>query len=301
MSQRIHARIDRSNSMRAFQVLSRVFSGLFAVLCILPLIMIFTGSVTSEQYIALNGYSILVHDFSTEAYTTIFKNSQMVFRAYGVTIFITVVGTVLALFITTMAAYVVSRKDFKYRNRFSFYFYFTTLFNGGLISTYILYVRFLGLKNSIWALILPNLFSTFYMIVMRSFMSEIPASLVESAKIDGAGEFKIYNRIIIPLSRSGMITIGLFIALGYWNEWYNAMLYITNDQLYPLQYLLYNMLSSQQAYAKIASKTSIRLANMPSKSMRMAMTVIAVGPVLLAYPFIQKYFVKGITVGAVKG
>ncbi|MBO4297630.1 MAG: carbohydrate ABC transporter permease [Clostridia bacterium] len=287
--------------MLVFQILAKAICGLFALFCVLPFIMILSASFTSEGYIALNGYSLFIHDFSPEAYGTIFKDSSMVLRSYGVTIFITVVGTALALFIITMAAYVVSRKDFRYRNHFSFYFYFTTLFNGGLISTYILYVRYLGLKNSIWAMILPGLFSTFYMIVMRSFMSEIPSSLVESAKIDGAGEFRIYFRIIIPLTRSGLITIGLFIALGYWNEWYNCMLYITDERLFPLQYLLYNMLASQQALARIASKTAVKLANMPSKSMRMAMTVIAVGPVLLAYPFIQKYFVKGITVGAVKG
>ena len=301
MAQAYATRRDRSRSMAVFQVLAKALSGLFALFCVLPLLMIFSASFTSESYIAFNGYSVFIHDFSTEAYATIFKDSQMVLRSYGVTIFITVVGTLTALFIITMAAYVVSRKDFKYRNRFSFYFYFTTLFNGGLISTYILYVRYLGLKNSILAMIIPGLFSTFYMIVMRSFMSEIPSSLVESAKIDGAGEFLIYFRIIIPLTRSGLITIGLFIALGYWNEWYNCMLYITDERMFPLQYLLYNMLASQQALARIASKTAARLANMPSKSMRMAMTVIAVGPVLLAYPFIQKYFVKGITVGAVKG
>ncbi|MBO4885633.1 MAG: carbohydrate ABC transporter permease [Clostridia bacterium] len=301
MAQISSVRRDRSRSMLVFQILAKAICGLFALFCVLPFIMILSASFTSEGYIALNGYSLFIHDFSPEAYGTIFKDSSMVLRSYGVTIFITVVGTALALFIITMAAYVVSRKDFRYRNHFSFYFYFTTLFNGGLISTYILYVRYLGLKNSIWAMILPGLFSTFYMIVMRSFMSEIPSSLVESAKIDGAGEFRIYFRIIIPLTRSGLITIGLFIALGYWNEWYNCMLYITDERLFPLQYLLYNMLASQQALARIASKTAVKLANMPSKSMRMAMTVIAVGPVLLAYPFIQKYFVKGITVGAVKG
>lgn len=298
-----NGRKDTSLSMRAFQILAIVITGVFAFLCLIPFIMIISGSLTGEQYITLHGYSILPKDFSLKAYTTMFQSPDSILRAYGVTITITGVGTFLALVLITMASFVLSRPDFKYRNAFSFFFYFTTLFNGGMVSSYIFFVRYLGLRNSIWAMILPGMFSVFYCLIMRSFMKEVPTSLVESAKLDGASEFTIYLRIILPLARSGIVTIGLFIGLGYWNEWYNCMLYINNTKLYSLQYLLYDMLSSQQAFARMASRgvTKLIIADLPSKSMRMAMTVVAIGPILAAYPFIQKYFVKGITIGAVKG
>lgn len=298
-----NGRKDTSLSMRAFQILAIVITGVFAFLCLIPFIMIISGSLTGEQYITLHGYSILPKEFTLKAYTTMFQSPDSILRAYGVTITITGVGTFLALVLITMAAFVLSRPDFKYRNAFSFFFYFTTLFNGGMVSSYIFFVRYLGLRNSIWAMILPGMFSVFYCLIMRSFMKEVPTSLVESAKLDGASEFTIYLRIILPLARSGIVTIGLFIGLGYWNEWYNCMLYINNTKLYSLQYLLYDMLSSQQAFARMASRgvTKLVIADLPSKSMRMAMTVVAIGPILAAYPFIQKYFVKGITIGAVKG
>lgn len=295
-------RIDRTPSMKVFQVLAIIVTGVFALLCLMPFVMIISASLTSEQHITLHGYSFLVHDFSLEAYGTLFKSPDTILRAYGVTISITIIGTLLALFLITMAAYVLSRKDFKYRNVISFYFYFTTLFSGGLLSTYIFYMRYLGLRNSLWAMIFPGMFSVFYTLIMRSFINEVPFALVESAKLDGAGEFTIYLRIILPLARSGIVTIGLFVALNYWNEWYNAMLYISDKNMYPLQYMLYDMLASQQAFARLASKgISINLADLPTKSLRMAMTVVAIGPILAAYPFIQKYFVKGVTIGAVKG
>lgn len=298
-----NGRKDTSLSMRAFQILAIVITGVFAFLCLIPFIMIISGSLTGEQYITLHGYSILPKEFTLKAYTTMFQSPDSILRAYGVTITITGVGTFLALVLITMASFVLSRPDFKYRNAFSFFFYFTTLFNGGMVSSYIFFVRYLGLRNSIWAMILPGMFSVFYCLIMRSFMKEVPTSLVESAKLDGASEFTIYLRIILPLARSGIVTIGLFIGLGYWNEWYNCMLYINNTKLYSLQYLLYDMLSSQQAFARMASRgvTKLIIADLPSKSMRMAMTVVAIGPILAAYPFIQKYFVKGITIGAVKG
>jgi putative aldouronate transport system permease protein len=203
--------------------------------------------------------------------------------------------------VLTLGAYVISRKDFKYRNQFSFFFYFTTLFNGGMVSTYIFYIQYLHLKDSYLALILPGMMNVFYLLIMRSFVSTIPTALIEAAKIDGAGEFKIFLRVILPLLKSGLATIGLFMALGYWNDWYNAMLYINSAEKYPLQYMLYDLLQKTQALARIASQAGILIESMPSNTLKLAMAVVATGPIILLYPFVQKYFVKGITIGSVKG
>ena len=270
-------------------------------MCVLPFVMLISGSFSSEQAIRFNGYSILPQEFTTEAYGVIFKSPEKVLRAYGVTIFITAVGTILGLFLLTMTAYVISRQDFKYRNKISFFFYFTTLFNGGMISTYIFYIQYLHLKDNFLALILPGIMNVFYLLIMRSFVNTVPTALIESAKIDGAGEFRIFVQIVLPLLKSGLATIGLFMALGYWNDWYNAMLYMNTETKFPLQYMLYNMLQKQQALAAIASQVGIKVENLPSNSLKLAMAVVATGPIILVYPFVQKYFVKGITIGSVKG
>ena len=288
-------------SFKVFNISGKLLVGIVALICMLPFVMLLSASLTNESSIALNGYGLWPAEFSTRAYSTLFKNPIDIFRAYGVTIFITAAGTLSGLLLITMTSYVLSRQDVKYRNQIAFFFYFTTLFNGGLISTYIFIVRYLGLKNSLIALILPLLFNVFYLLIMRSFMNSIPVSIIESAKIDGAGEMRIFVQLVLPLAKPGLATIGLFVALDYWNDWYNAMLYISKQTLYPLQYLLYSIISAAQALSRISSQTSVPVADMPSQSLRMAMAVIAMGPILLLYPFVQKYFVKGITIGAVKG
>ena len=301
------ATVERSNKIKltssriVFNIISSVFITLLAALCVLPFVMLISGSFSSEQAIRFNGYSILPQEFTTEAYGVIFKSPEKVLRAYGVTIFITAVGTILGLFLLTMTAYVISRQDFKYRNKISFFFYFTTLFNGGMISTYIFYIQYLHLKDNFLALILPGIMNVFYLLIMRSFVNTVPTALIESAKIDGAGEFRIFVQIVLPLLKSGLATIGLFMALGYWNDWYNAMLYMNTETKFPLQYMLYNMLQKQQALAAIASQVGIKVENLPSNSLKLAMAVVATGPIILFYPFVQKYFVKGITIGSVKG
>ena len=301
------ATVERSNKIKltssriVFNIISYVFITLLAALCVLPFVMLISGSFSSEQAIRFNGYSILPQEFTTEAYGVIFKSPEKVLRAYGVTIFITAVGTILGLFLLTMTAYVISRQDFKYRNKISFFFYFTTLFNGGMISTYIFYIQYLHLKDNFLALILPGIMNVFFLLIMRSFVNTVPTALIESAKIDGAGEFRIFVQIVLPLLKSGLATIGLFMALGYWNDWYNAMLYMNTETKFPLQYMLYNMLQKQQALAAIASQVGIKVENLPSNSLKLAMAVVATGPIILFYPFVQKYFVKGITIGSVKG
>ena len=294
-------KIKTTKATKIFNIIAYIFITIIAAACLLPFIMLVSGSFSSEQAIRFEGYSILPRDFSMEAYNIIFKNPWTVVRAYGVTILITGVGTAVGLFFLTMTAYVISRKDFKYRNVISFYFYFTTLFNGGMVCTYIFYIRYLNLKDSLWALILPGMMNVFYLLIMRSFVTAIPPALIESAKIDGAGELRIFAQIVLPLLKSGLATIGLFMALGYWNDWYNAMLYINDEAKYPLQYMLYNMQQKTQALAQIASQVGIKVENLPSNSLKLAMAVVATGPIILLYPFVQKYFVKGITVGSVKG
>lgn len=283
-----------------FNVIGYILVGLVALICLLPFIMLVSGSFSSEQAIRFTGYGMLPKEFTLEAYKVVFKYPEKIVRAYGVSIFITAVGTGIGLFITTMAAYVISRKDFKYRNAISFFFYFTTLFNGGMVSTYIFYIQYLHLKDNLLALILPGMVNIFYLLIMRSFVSAIPIALVESAKIDGAGEFRTFLQIVLPLLKSGLATIGLFMALGYWNDWYNAMLYMNTSEKYPLQYMLYDLLQQTQALARIASQAGIRVESLPSNTLKLAMAVVATGPIILLYPFVQKYFVKGVTIGSVK-
>lgn len=295
------SKVKLSTSSKLFYILAYVSVGLMALICIVPFIVLISGSFTSENYIRTQGYSLLINEFSTKAYELIFRNPVTVFRAYGISILITGVGTILGTLLITMTAYVICRKDFKYRNHFSFFFYFTTLFNGGMVSTYIFYIQYLKLKDSLWALILPGLFNVFYLLIMRSFVYTIPPSLIEASKIDGAGEYRIFFQVVFPLLKPGLATVGLFMALGYWNDWYNAMLYINSNTKFPLQYMLYNLLQQTQALARIASQSGISVADLPSNSLKMAMAIVATGPILLVYPFVQKYFVKGITVGSVKG
>lgn len=284
-----------------FNVLGYTLISIASIVCLIPFIMLVSGSLTSEKEIIASGYALFPKEISLEAYKLAFKNPEDIIRAYGVSIFVTLCGTLFGLLIVVITAYVLSRPDFKYRNKLSFYFYFTTLFSGGLLSVYIFMIRYLHLKDSILALILPMVMNIFYLLIMKSFIAALPNSICESAKIDGANDFVIVMKIVIPLSKAGLATIGLFYALDYWNDWYHAMLYIGDYQKYPLQYLLYNILSSSDAISRISSLSGVSMVELPSNSMKLAMAVIATGPILLVYPFVQKFFVKGITVGAVKG
>ncbi|WP_019912112.1 carbohydrate ABC transporter permease [Paenibacillus sp. HW567] len=273
-----------------------------ALFCIFPFILVVSSSLSEESTIIEKGFQLIPSKFSTEAYGLLFKYPAEMLRAYGVTISVTVIGTVLGLFLTSMTAYVLSRSDFKWRGKFSFFFFFTTLFSGGLVPSYLLIINFLHLKDTLMVLILPMMLNVFYIIVMKSFMSSIPDAITESAKIDGAGDFRIFLQLIVPLSKPALATIGLFIALAYWNDWYNALLYISKSELMPLQYYLYKMLGNMDGMRKaMMASGAVVNSDLPTESLKMAMTIVATGPILLAYPFIQKYFVQGLTVGAVKG
>lgn len=274
---------------------------LFALVCIIPFFLIIASSFTSESYIIKNGYVLWPKVFSTSAYELIFKNPAKILRAYGVTAFVTIIGTALSVFVNAMTGYVLQRKDFRWRNIFSFYFFFTTLFSGGLVPWYILCVKTLHLKNTIWALIIPTIVSVWNIILVKGFMGGIPGEITESAKIDGAGDFRIFVKLILPLSKPVVATIGLFTALAYWNDWYMCMLFIDKKELFDLQYLLYQLMGSIKALREIASQSTISVSSMPIESTKMALTIVATGPIILVYPFVQKYFVKGLTLGSVKG
>jgi putative aldouronate transport system permease protein len=283
------------------------FNGLIALVCILPFVMVISGSLSSENAVRFNGFSLLPQDFSLEAYKTVFRQPAVVMRAYVVTIALTITGTLLGLFLQTMTAYVLVRKDFVWRNKFSFFFYFTMLFSGGLVPYYILMTRYLGMSNSYFALLLPLVFNVYYLLIMKSYISAIPDSFIHAAKIDGCGEFGTLVLIMMPMLKPALATVGLFIALAYWNDWYSAMLFISsrNENMYPLQYFLYSQVNNIEAYKRLlesgASSGAAAAINMPTQTLKMALTVVVTGPIALLYPFVQKYYVQGITIGGVKG
>lgn len=274
---------------------------LFALVCLFPFLLMVSSSFMNEKEILTEGYKLIPNEISFSAYEYLMENSEKLLDAYMVNIVNVLIGTTLGLFLMSMAGYVLCRKDFKYRNQISFFIYFTTLFSGGLIPTYMLMVNGLGLKDSIWAMILPGLMSPWSIFLMRNFMKSIPDSLYESAAIDGAGDFRIYWQIFLPLAKPALATIGLFLTLAYWNEWYNAMLYIQTPSKYPLQYFLQQIISKANMNLLVQQGAVINIADMPTESIKMATAVVATGPIVLVYPFVQKYFISGMTVGAVKG
>lgn len=284
-----------------FKILSYICISIFALLCLLPFALMIVSSFMNEKEIVTEGFKLIPKQLDTSAYEFLFKNPKKLLDAYGVTITITVVGSLGGLFLMSMAGYVLNRKDFKYRNKVSFFIYFTTLFSGGLVPSYILMVKYLGLKDNILAMILPGIVSAWSIFLMRNFMKAIPDSLYESGTIDGAGDFRIYWQIFMPLAIPSLATIGLFTALGYWNEWYNAMLYIQTASLYPLQFFLKKIVDQASIQSLMAQGVQVNIQDLPSESIKMATATIAVGPIILLYPFVQKYFVSGLTIGSVKG
>jgi putative aldouronate transport system permease protein len=272
--------------------------------CLIPFILLFVSSFTDENILIQNGYSFFPAKWSFEAYKYLVEKWDVIGRAYGITFTVTAIGTIFCLIITAMLAYPLSRPDLKGRKVFTFLVVFTMLFNGGLVPTYLLYTKYLVIKNTIWALIIPRLLlSGFNIILMKSyFENNIPSALIESAKIDGAGEYRIFFKIVLPLSLPIMATVGLMSGLAYWNDWNNGLIYITDARLNSIQLVLNQMITNIQALATSdLNSNSTSNTPLPSTSVRMAIAVVAVVPVLIAYPFFQKFFVKGITVGAVKG
>ena len=281
-------------------IIAYVILFVLAFVAVFPFFVTVINSFASEHAIINYGYSAIPKEYSLAAYRLVFRNPKQVANAYGVSIFITAFGTIASLFFSSMAAYTMARKDVKYRNKLAFFLYFTTLFNGGLAPTYMVVTTILHLKNTIAILMLWPMFSVFHILILRNFfMNQIPASLSEAAKIDGANDFTIFIRIVLPLTTSALASIGLFTALFYWNDWWTAMLYVERQRLQPLQYLLYRILSSATLAANVVNNVST--INMPQESLKLAMTVVSTGPIVLAYPFVQQFFVRGMMLGAVKG
>lgn len=290
---------------KIFQIIIHIFLGIFAVCAILPILILVTGSITSEQELIQDGYTLFPKSIDFSAYKYLFQQAGQILNSYGITLFITIFGTVLSLIITPLLAYPLSRRDFRARNIFSFLVFFTMLFNGGVVPSYIMWTQIFHLKNTIWSLIFPNLLMNgFNVVLMKNYFAQnIPMELIEAAKVDGENEFGIFFKIVLPLALPVMATVGLFVGIGYWNDWTNGLYYVSEPELYSLQNFLNRMMQDIQflmSNSQIQSGGQMAAA-FPSTGIRMAISVIGILPIIVLYPFFQKYFVKGITVGAVKG
>jgi len=290
---------ELSASEKGLKIFFYVVLSIVSIICALPFILVISGSLSDSAQILKNGYSIIPRGFSLDGYRSIFLFPAQIAKAYGVSIFVTGAGTGIGLMVMTFCGYAISRSELKYRNVIAFIIYFTTLFSGGLVPWYIVVTK-LGLKNSIWALIIPSICSSFYILLIRNFMKTIPDALVESARLEGAGEFRTLLQIVVPMSKPILATIALFLALAYWNDWYLASLYVTQADLWPLQYRLYNILNAASKIASVGAENFTSKV-LPTETQKLANAIVATGPIIFLYPFLQKYFVQGISIGAVKG
>lgn len=274
---------------------------LISVLWIIPVLFIFSLSVTPETSLSEVGYRLIPKEITFDAYTYIIKNPAQILNSYKISIIVTVIGTVAGLMFTTGIAYAMSRKDFKLGKHITRFVMFAMLFHGGLIPTYIVVTQVLHMGNTLWVLILTMLVSPWNIFLMKSFLSSIPTELLEASFIDGATEYQTYFKVVLPLAKPGLATVGLLILFSYWNDWYQAMLYIDNMDLVPLQLLLYKIISNIQFVLQNSFYLASEGGSFPTIAARMATCVIAIAPMLLAFPFFQKYLAKGLTLGSVKG
>lgn len=296
----------KMSSDAKYDIFIKVVLLIMAFCSITPFILLVMSSISDEKSIILYGYAFVPKEFSLAAYTYLMTTFDQIARAYGITLVVTIIGTSTCLMITSLIAYPLSRKDLPHRNIVSFFVFFTLLFNGGLVPTYLMYTQMFHLKNTLFGLIVPLLLmNAYYILLMRTFFAtSIPEALIEAAKIDGAGEFKIFFGIVLPLSKPILATIGLFAGMNYWNDWYNGLIYITDPKLYSIQNILNRIIRDIQFLANNASlvgNANELISTVPSETVRMAIAVIGILPILIIYPFVQKYFVKGIALGAVKG
>ena len=284
------------------RVFGYTFIIIFALTCMFPFLLIISTSFSTEDLIRRTGFTIIPKGFTTYAYDLLFRNYKQLVGAYAVTITMTIGGTALGLILIAMTGYALQRKDFPYRNIISFYIYFTTLFQAGLAPFYLLMTNIYHLKDNYLAVFLPLLMSPWLIILMKNFIKSIPHEITESGKIDGAGDMRIFLSIILPMIKPALATIGLFLALGYWNEWYYSSLFLSAQvDFKPLQYHLYNVINKVAALKNSIAGSYISFGDLPEETLKMATAVVATGPIILLYPFVQKYFIGGITVGAVKG
>lgn len=294
-------RIKIGKSDKIIRSIGYVFITLYALCCIVPFLIIIGTSFTSEEAIRASGVQLIPKDFSLQAYEMVIKGGT-IWQSYILTIILTLVGTFLGLTIISMTGYALQRKDFPFRNVISFYIYFTSLFSAGLAPYYLLMTQTYHLKDSYFAVLLPLMMSPWLIILMKNFVRAIPHEITESGKIDGAGDMRVFTSLILPMLKPALATIGLFLALGYWNEWYQSSLFLSSKvDVKPLQFTLYEIVNKNDALRNSVAGQFINLTDIPTEGVKMANAVLATGPVVLLYPFVQKYFISGITVGAVKG
>lgn len=293
------------NDVKRFRVFATVALGVLALIAVLPIVLIAISSVTDENVLVSTGYTYLPSRLSLDSYYYMVRQSAMILRSYGVTLTVTVVGTLLSLLLTTMLAYPMSRPDFRFRGALSFFVFFTMLFNGGIVASYIMWTNLFGIKNTIWALIVPNYMVTAFnvFLVRNYYANSIPHAVVESAQIDGATELQIFMKVMLPMAIPTVATISMFSGLIYWNDWVNGLYYISDSKLFSLQNLLIRIMNNIQ-FLKISTNAALlgtQNIDLPGASVRMAMAMIGILPIMVLFPFLQKYFVKGIVMGAVKG
>ncbi len=302
MSEVVMKHRRRSAGNRVMDVVVYTLIILFCLMCLIPFLVAVSASFSTERTLLRDGYSFLPRDFSTLAYEMLFSTSQ-IYDSYKVSIFVTVAGTVLSMVVTAMMAYPLSVKKLKYRGAISFFAYFTMLFNGGIVPTYMLISKYLGMRDSVWCMIIPVLVNPWNLFLLRNFFSAIPAELHESARIDGANDMRILWQIILPVSLPALATVALFYGVAYWNQWFNAMLYIEDSTLFPLQYLIMKMLRNIELMKQMSGQAgfAVDMSTLPSTTTKMATAIVTIGPIIIAYPFAQKYFTSGLIVGSVKG
>lgn len=288
---------------KIFQFFANLILTLLTVCSVAPFLLMLSASFSSEEALSVYGYTFLPKEFDLSAYQYLFSSTGALLKAYGISILVTVVGTILNLAMTVLIAYPLSRKDLPGRNIFAFYLFFTMLFNGGLIPSYIMWTRTFHIQNTIWALLIPNLLLNAYNVIMMRtyFTSSIPVEIIEAAKIDGAHEGVILMKVVLPMAKPIIATITLLVGLAYWNDWMNGLYYLTDDSMYSIQVLLTKIMRNIDMLKQTASSGQSVMMQIPSTSIRMAIAFLGVLPILAAYPFFQKFLVKGITVGAVKG
>lgn len=298
----VRRKIKISTGDRVLTSCFYLFITLFAIFALVPFILVVSASFTEEVTLNRFGYKLWPQTFSMDAYRLALEDGG-IGQAYIITIFTTGFGTLMSMTMSCLAAYVMSVKSFRSRGAVAMFIYFTMLFNGGLVPSYLLITKFLRLQNTIWVLLLPSLCNAWNILLLRNFFNSVPDSLREAAKVDGASDVRILWQIMLPVSLPAIATIGLFYALSYWNEWYKCLLYIDNNHknLYTLQYLIQRILRQVNYAATLPAEAAALQGRLPTYSFRMATIVLAIGPIILLYPFLQKYFVAGLTVGAVKG
>lgn len=287
-----------------FSVIGHIVMILLSVMAVVPFVLLITSSLTENSSIVRNGYSFVPKEWSLEAYKYLFNNGSQIVHAYLITIISTLMGTFTSILISTMLAYPLSRKDFVFRKPLAFLVVFSILFHGGMVPTYLVYTTIINIKNTIWAQVMPSLMNGFYVLLIRTYyMTSIPTEIIEAAKIDGATEMRAFWRIILPLSVPILASVGLLVGIGYWNNWYNGLLFVTESKYMSIQNILNQMMTNIQYLSSGAAAGEIKVStqDLPSYTVQMAIGVVGALPIIVSYPFFQRYFIKGIAIGAVKG